>query len=143
MSLRAAVFPANSRQYRVVSREVIVSACARVMWGGYWYSNAALGPWCVLEQPGEMEPCNTRDHVPFTFCKRQCLIPSYLQNSHMRHFDFLDNKGLVLYVRLGIQLTLMVTTIVEFWLNSSRVSMARLVIHFVLSRTRSLTSCRR
>lgn len=48
--------PANSRytvvrQYdSTVSREVVVSslvACARVVWGRYWYSNAALGPWCV------------------------------------------------------------------------------------------------
>lgn len=34
-----------------MSKEVVIVsssvACARVVWGRYWYSNAAFGPWCV------------------------------------------------------------------------------------------------
>lgn len=50
--LRPAVFPliVDSSEDSTVSKEVVIVsssvACARVVWGRYWYSNAAFG-WCV------------------------------------------------------------------------------------------------
>lgn len=52
-----AAFPliVDSSQDSTVSKEVVIVsssvACARVVWGRYWYSNAALGPWCMLSGP--------------------------------------------------------------------------------------------
>lgn len=68
--LRPAAFPliVDSSQDSTVSKEVVIVsssvACARVVWGRYWYSNAALGPWCVWSGASGRGPPRARCAQP-------------------------------------------------------------------------------
>lgn len=90
---------------RVVSREVVSSSMRACRVGRYWYSNAALGPWCVL---GDVTTVRNF---------------SQIGQSHREVLSYVKTK-----------------------LRDERrtyLGVAHAIVYSVVSRTRSLTSCRR